>query len=112
MKLDRNESPDGSGKYALVNMREIRRLGGVAKNPDIREALHILQINGLLDCGEVGTDREFFVMRLKDKYAYKGLMGYYNAVLQDDPADVDYAQDIRGMAERAGPYNPYCKRPD
>lgn len=112
MKLDRNESGDGSGKYALINMREIRRIGGIAKNPDIAAALRLLELNGLLDYGEAGTDREFFVMRLKDKYAYKGLMGYYNAVLQDDPADVDYAQDIHDMAARSGPYNPNCKRPD
>ena len=112
MKLDRNETPDGGGKYALVNMREIRRIGGVARNPDIAEALRILELNGLLDYGNVGTAGEFFVMKLKDKFAYKGLMGYRAAVLQEDPADVDYAQDIHDMAVRAGPNNPNCKFPD
>jgi len=35
---------------------------------------------GCIDFGDVGTDSEFFVMRLKDLFAPGGLRGYSGAV--------------------------------
>lgn len=114
MKMDRDVNADGTGKYALVNMREIKRIGGVKghHNPDIAAALHTLELNGLIDYGQVGTESEFFVMKLKDKFSYRGLLGYMKGVELEPEPDYEYAKAILDMAGRAGPYSPFCKLPD
>jgi hypothetical protein len=109
MKLDRNTNK--RGKYAIVNLREIERIGGVAlgNNPDIAHALRILETNDLIEYGEVGTENEFFVMKLKDKYADAALARYAAMASSDDPV---YANDVAAMAARSGMNHPNCKRPD
>ena len=108
MKLDRN---NGRGKYAIVNLREIERIGGIAHghNPDIAYALRILETNGLIEYGNVGTENEFFVLKLKDKYADATLARYAAVASSDDP---EYANDVAAMAARSGLNHPNCKRPD
>ena len=66
MKLDRNENPDGVGKYALINMRRVRSLTGIqaAMASDLLTKLDVL---GVIDKGVRGADDEFFVIKLKDK---------------------------------------------
>lgn len=112
MKLDRNSSTDGTGKYAVVDLREIRRIGGVkhGHNPDIAAALHILETNGLIEYGGVGTENEFFVIKLKDCYAQNALNGYATTAHLD--GEEEYAAEVREMAFRAGPHSPFCKKPD
>jgi hypothetical protein len=109
MKLDRNIN--GRGKYAIVNLREIERIGGVARghNPDIAHALRILETNDLIEYGEVGTENEFFVIKLKDKNAAAGLAGYASKAQEDDP---EYAYEVSELADRAGENHPNCKKPD
>jgi hypothetical protein len=111
MKLDRNINSDGSGKYALLKLRALANASG-ADLKAFGDALDILKRLGVLDWGNVGTESEFMVMRLKDKYAYKGLMGYYNAIMQEDQPDFEYAEDVLDMAKRAGPHSQWCKKPD
>jgi len=108
MKLDRNS---GRGKYAIVNLREIERIGGVGvgHNPDIAHALRVLELNDLIEYGEVGTENEFFVIKLKDKHAAWGLSGYALSAVADDP---EYAGEIQRLAARSGPNHPNCKAPD
>lgn len=110
MKLDRNNSPDGKGKYALIKLRNFPSEKWA--QDEIKLALKLLATHGMLDYGDLGTDSEFMVMRLKDKYALKGLQGYYKAVTEDEPADLEYAQEILDMTKRAGPNSQWCKRPD
>jgi len=109
MKLDRNIN--GRGKYAIVNLREIERIGGVAMghNPDIAHALRILETNGLIEYGEVGSENEFFVIKLKDRYADSALARYAALASSDDP---EYANDVAELASRAGSHSPFCKKPD
>lgn len=108
MKLDRN---NGRGKYAIVNLREIERIGGVVlgHNPDIAHALRILETNDLIEYGDVGAENEFFVIKLKDKYAADALARYAAVASVDDP---EYASEIATMAHRSGPGHPNCKIPD
>lgn len=106
MKLDRNINVGGKGKYALIKLR-----GLDMRKSDVLRALEVLANEGALDWGNT-IETEFFVMRLKDKYAYRGLTGYYNAITLEEPFDAEYAQEVLNMAQRAGPNHPHCKLPD
>jgi hypothetical protein len=102
MKLDRNINPDGKGKYALVKLR-----GDLSD--DTKYALSLLEDDGRLDWGNVHSESEFWVFKLKDKYSAAGLAAYADAAERDDP---EFAAEVREMLSRAGPNSPWCKRPD
>jgi hypothetical protein len=106
MKLDRNLTQDGKGKYALVRLRTID-IGNRNKVPT--DALHTLDEWKKLDWGRVGEEDEFFVIKLKDRYAFDALAAYAKAAEADDP---EYAEEIREMLPRAGVNSKYCKVPD
>jgi len=74
MRLDRNLNKDGKGKYALIKLRAI------PGNPSTPEELAaaILAHPECVDWGERHSDSEFFVLRLKDKYAAPALLAYSN----------------------------------
>ena len=86
MKLDRNENINGKGKYALLNLRTNKIEWGYVDEPD-----------------------EFFVIKLRDKYAKDALEAYAAAIIHDDP---EFAEQVIELAMRAGPDSPYCKEPD
>lgn len=86
MKLDRNENPNGKGKYALLNLRTDK-----------------------IEWGCVGEPDEFFVIKLKDKHAKNALEAYADSIVDDDP---EFAEEVMELAMRAGADNPYCKAPD
>lgn len=106
MKLDRNINQSGKGKYALIRLR------GIEAGSEAHRMLKALEAMGHLDWGVVGEPDEFFVMKFKDKFSYRGLMGYYKAITLEDKPDFEYAEAIMDMAKRAGPHNPHCKLPD
>lgn len=87
MKLDRNLTPDGRGKYRLWNERN--------------QAWDD-------DCAPHGPD-EFFVIKLKDRHAAIALRAYAASVADFDP---EFAAEISDLADRAGPNSPFCKEPD
>jgi hypothetical protein len=114
MKLDRNINGNGRGKYALLKLRKLDEFAEpddpfqkVA--PAIVKAMAVLEGAGILDWGIAGTEAEFMVIRLKDKYASEALEAYAAAAIADDP---EYAGEVRDMADRAGPNSPWCKTPD
>ena len=86
MKLDRNENPNGKGKYALLNLRTNK-----------------------IEWGFVGDPDEFFVVKLKDKHAKAALEAYADSIIHDDP---EFAEEVMELAMRAGADSPYCKAPD
>jgi glutamine synthetase len=115
MKLDRNiKANEGRGKYALVLLRDIaaeddgKPFGGIPK--DLEQALRTLEQYKVIDYGFTGTDREFFLIRLKDKYAAAALHAYASAAQAD--GEEEYSREITDMADRAGPNSPWCKKPD
>ena len=85
MKLDRNSNPDGKGKYTLINNRTNK-----------------------VEYGDTPED-EFFVIKLKDKYANAALAAYSDAARADDP---EYADEVLRLALRAGVHHTLCKMPD
>jgi hypothetical protein len=111
MKLDRNiEGNGGRGKYALLRLRKLNDLEKPNGVPtEIHLALGVLMRAGLVDWGDAGTEGEFFVIRLKDKYAQSALMAYASSAAADDK---EYADEIFNMAGRSGTASPFCKRPD
>jgi hypothetical protein len=112
MKLDRNINDTGMGKYALLKLRPLKtmRRGTFQSLPsNIIAAFELLEREGILDWGTVGTEKEFFLIRLKDEYAQPALRAYANKARADDP---EYAAEVDEMADRAGPASPFCKRPD
>lgn len=120
MKLDRNLNSEGRGKYGIVNNRRLQKIIGPigdsrnAWNMDevnrmkVREAVKLLVEEGVIDWGKT-AETEFFVIKLKDQYAGHALTAYALAARRDDP---EYARDVANLAQRAGPRNPHCKRPD
>lgn len=125
MKLDRNINGTGRGKYGLVNNRALQEYldilpkdittRGKAPNSVEMEAIKIsnaisfLEAMGVIEWGEHGSENEFFVIRLKDKYAADALARYAAVASVDDP---EYASEIAEMAHRSGPNHPNCKKPD
>lgn len=101
MKLDRNINTNGMGKYALIKLR-------VAPLPFKATDDGVIVPFNAVDTG--GTpDTDFFVIRLKDKYAAPALHAYATAVLCDAIAgqgDVEYGIEIRKMAFAAQHHNP------
>lgn len=96
MKLDRNINPDGRGKYALIKLRLStinRHLVDAAK-----AAEHdVLVEPDAIDFGNT-ADSDFFVIRIKDKYAAAALDAYAVAATKDDP---EYANQIAELAQQA-----------
>jgi hypothetical protein len=113
MKLDRNINADGRGKYALLKMREVERFA--TDDPfypiqkDIAAAIKLLEDEGILDWGTAGTEREFFVIRLKDRYAGAALAAYAASIREADP---EFAAEVDDLVARAGPRSAFCKEPD
>ncbi len=105
MQLDRDINPDGKGKYALLNLRKIP---GDPRTPE-ELAAAILAHPEAVEWGCVGQQDEFFVVKLKDKYAGAALHAYAREALTDDP---EYANAVSQMTDRAGLNSPFCKRPD
>jgi len=105
MKLDRDINSNGKGKYALLNLR---KLPGDLRTPqELADA--ILAHPEAVEWGCVGEQDEFFVIKLKDKYANSALHAYAQAAMADDP---EYADAVSQMTDRAGLNSPFCKRPD
>lgn len=116
MKLDRNINGNKRGKYALIKLRRLTEIeawdggdGEIADRQAVIDAIALLERAGILDWGFAGTEGEFMVIRLKDKYAKEALWAYGNEADKDDP---EYASDIFEMANRSGDNSPFCKKPD
>ena len=110
MKMDRNLNTDGCGKYAVINLRKFKTMGEDSdERREVRIALEALQQAGVLEWGCVGEPDEFFLIKLKDRYAAPALLAYAEAI---DGDDSEFAAEVRNMAMRSGTHNPLCKNPD
>lgn len=105
MQLDRNLPGNaGRGKYALLKLRMLNK-----NDPTMVAAIEYLEQAGVVDWGDLGSETEFFVIRLKDRYAQEALHGY---ACEARSADPEWADEVTEMANRAGPANRWCKYPD
>jgi hypothetical protein len=99
MKLDCNLNADGRGKYALIKLRVLAQMQEPVKS-QVEQALLSLAQVGVLDPG-ASPDSEFFVIRLKDKYAAAALAAYSLQAYRDDP---EYCREVFALAKRAAEY--------
>lgn len=90
MKLDRNLGI-GRGKYALIKLRQEPIIGVTADNKGVVVA------RDAIDYGD-SAESDFFVIRLKDKYAARALRSYAYAAHNDDP---EYAAEVLALAVAA-----------
>jgi hypothetical protein len=123
MKLDRNIPRNGGkGKYALVLMRNYPKPYAPELN-EVQHALRCLERNGMMDYGEAGSPSEFFLIRLKDRFAGDALRAYADAAKRyadkfasDDvglfQSMVAWACEVLRLAGRAGELSEHCKTPD
>lgn len=113
MKLDRNINRDTRGKYALLKLRLLDRyetgdpFETISK--PVADAITLLEEEGILDWGIVGSDSEFFVIRLKDHHAAAALSAYAESAAR--LGDKEYAGEIDDLAVRAAQH-PNRKMPD
>lgn len=116
MKMDRNiKENGGKGKYALVRLRDVK------DGSEAMKLLHRLAELGHLDWGYVGEEDEFFVIKLRDKYADAAIRAYSDAVVKDACKEPDeeksrdlfqWAIQVQKLNDRAGSLSPFCKQPD
>lgn len=109
MKLDRNLNEAGIGKYALIKLRVAKPEvvnSMVGSDGVIKPATYEIPARAV-DFGNT-EDTDFFVIRLKDKYAAAALQAYAIAASEDDE---EYAKEIEALAEMAWNH-PSKKRPD
>lgn len=103
MKLDRNANLNEMGKYSLILNRKVTEL----QSTDVLMMLDRLHELGVIDHG-IKMDDEFFVIRVRDKYASAALRAYANAARAEDP---EYALEVDGIVCNAESH-PARKRPD
>jgi hypothetical protein len=102
--LERNKTPGGHGKYAVVRLNKVNADGDI----EAHDSLNRLAVGGFVEFGSVGDVNEFFVVKLKDQYAEPALRAYAEAARADDP---EYAADVIALADRAAAH-PHRKKPD
>lgn len=103
MKLDRNITNPRRGKYALIKLRDAT----VKRAPVEGEPAMVMVEESAVDFGE-SEETDFFVIRLKDKYAAPALAAYAMAAYRDDG---EYALEVLNLAKAAAE-NPHQRQPD
>ena len=104
MKLDRNITNPRRGKYALIKLRDVSE---IKTEPSGSGSHVIVWPHSAVDFGDT-EDSDFFVIRLKDKYAAKALKAYAEAAAADD---TEYADEVYALALKASEH-PNRKIPD
>ena len=105
MKLDRNLSPDGKDKYAVINLRKI-----TSHPQNAQELAAAILINPeCVEFGAVGSPEEFWLIKLSDKNADASLYAYAGKALA---SDAEFAGEVTALAQRSGMNSPFCKAPD
>jgi uncharacterized protein (DUF924 family) len=117
VRLDRNEK--GHGKYGLIKRRELEKMRASwirTHNETEAEALRrveaaiaLLEVAGLIDWGET-PESEFFVIRLKDRFARAALRAY--SLSAQSAGLATYGNEVGDLANRSSLKHPNCKFPD
>lgn len=112
MRLDQHTTPDGSGKYALVKLRQVRDIlgQGSSTSRQVKQALQVLTEAGALDESVMEGEGEFFVIRLRDRHSTDALAAYARSA--ESAGDLELAGDVRELARRSGSNSPFLKDPD
>lgn len=107
MELVRNNTKDGSCKYALIRLDKMRK-DGTFKN--IEEFLKLYpELKEYIEFGEPHSEEEFFVIKLKDINSTRALTAY---VFEAEKSDPEFALEVMDLALRSGKRHRKCKQPD
>lgn len=107
MKLDRNLKKPRRGKYALIKLRISSITPALVKSA-LASQIDSVQVEPrAIDFGN-SLETDFFVIRLKDKYAEPALKAYAEAAMKDDS---EYAEEIKELA-RLAHIHPSKRKPD
>jgi hypothetical protein len=98
MRLDRNTTNPKRGKYALIKLRECNPVVKKNKWPWFCAKEVVMVPRKAVDLGDT-PDSEFFVIRLKDKYAQPALEAYAMAARAD--GEQEYANEVAVLAIQA-----------
>lgn len=108
MRLMRNITPDRLCKYAAIRNDKIAKLN-TSDRAGALQAMETLALLGVLENPRSGDEEEFFLMKLKDRRAFRPLIAY--ALVSDEEGDAEMAEDMREMAQRSA-NSPWRKQPD
>ena len=92
LRLDRNITNPKRGKYALIKLRQVDQKGLLCDGCDPDTFVVPAEA---VDFGDT-PDTDFFVIRLKDKYAGPALLAYAQAANSD--GEREYANDVKQLA--------------
>lgn len=110
MRLTRNTTSDGRGKYALVRLDKLRALPQQSLLVErSAKALDELATLGFLEYGEKGSAEEAFTIKLKDKNAAAALDSYAEEARLN--GDFQLAADVLELAQKSENF-PTRKMPD
>ena len=102
MRLDRNINPNGRGKYALIKLRKVALSSASIKTHRaffVKPCAPFIEVPAAaVDFGDT-PDSDFFVIRLRDKYAQPALEAYAMAARAD--GEQEYANEVAVLAIRA-----------
>lgn len=110
MRLTRNETDDGSCKYALIRLDKMREDGVYGNAQDFMRKMIDKEIGKYIELAGVGSPDEAFVVKLKDINSPAALGGYAGSCNAN--GDSELADDVILLTNRAGKNSPFCKNPD
>lgn len=119
MKLIRNTTDDGTSKYALLRLDKMLEAGitvsylkDVLDSPigDLGTESTKISILDFIEFGEIKTEDEFFIIKLKDINSPERLISYARSALENGQKDL--ALDVFELATRVGNNSRVCKIPD
>ncbi len=107
MELVRNNTKDGSCKYALIRLDKMRLDN---KFNTIEEFVNKFpELKDYIEFGEPNSEEEFFVIKLKDINSTRALTAY---VFEAEKSDPEFALEVMDLALRSGKRHRKCKQPD
>lgn len=96
---------EGNGKYFVIELEKLPQ-----RPTSVAELCAVLEeYPEAINRGEVGSEDEFFVVKLKDVNAPAALMGYRASCQEFDCGPISL---VESLISRAGQNSPYCKKPD
>lgn len=108
MKLDRNiVGNQWRGKYALILLRQVEL--PFTTDCDLDATMRVASVpEKAIDYGDT-PENEFFVIRLRDKFAADALSAYACAALT--AGETEFAEEVQKLADKARNH-PSKKQPD
>ena len=125
MHLIRNQTNDGTCKYAIIRLDILRSFGFPIEDikkllseinliksdiPMLDQDYPKLTLADVVEFGEPNTEEEFFVIKLKDSKANKPINEYSKEAILD--GDFELGNEVKELADRSGIFSKFYKKAD